>query len=202
MIPRYFSKILLIRDGFKSQKFYHNFVNIAQAIKKESVGKHTNVQGWVRAMRKMKDNVFIDINDGSTSEHLQVILKKCDKPENLGYGCCVSITGEITLTPNGKNEVHADDICVIGSCDLDNGLRDIASSAIGEYMKSHGFINIHTPILTSNDCEGAGEVFIVKPESSVVMKEMKKENQSEDEAYFNAKTYLTVSGQLHLEAMA
>lgn len=61
---------------------------------------------------------------------------------------------------------------------------------------------MHTPILTSNDCEGAGEVFKVLPESNSLMKTMLKEGQNQDEAYFNRKTFLTVSGQLHLEAAA
>jgi len=80
-------------------------------------------------------------------------------------------------------------------------VRDVASQVIHEYLHSKGYIHVHTPVLTSNDCEGAGEVFQVKPDSENLIKEMAKDGLSLDEAYFDSKTYLTVSGQLHLEAV-
>lgn len=49
--------------------------------------------------------------------------------------------------------------------------------------------------------EGAGELFLVKPNSKDILKAMQK-GLSEEETYFNTKAYLTVSGQLHLEAVA
>ena len=81
-------------------------------------------------------------------------------------------------------------------------LRDIATSAISDHLRNRGFINVHTPVITSNDCEGAGEVFIVKTDSEEIIKFMKKEGLPPEHAYFNTKAYLTVSGQLHLEAVA
>lgn len=38
-------------------------------------------------------------------------------------------------------------------------IRDLASQSIHEYMHQHGCYYVHTPIITSNDCEGAGETF-------------------------------------------
>lgn len=81
-------------------------------------------------------------------------------------------------------------------------IRSEATYAIHQHFKSEGYINIHTPVLTSNDCEGAGEVFTVRPECEKTLKGMAKPNVPLDEAYFNTKTYLTVSGQLQLEAVA
>lgn len=81
-------------------------------------------------------------------------------------------------------------------------IRSEATFAIHQHFKSEGYINVHTPILTSNDCEGAGEVFTVRPECEKTLKEMAKPNIPPNEAYFDCKTYLTVSGQLHLEAVA
>ena len=44
-------------------------------------------------------------------------------------------------------------------------------------LKDHKtFFQIQTPILTSNDCEGAGEVFTVLPASQEAIKLMKKES--------------------------
>ena len=183
----------------------------------------------------MKENIFLDIDDGSTSQYLQVVFKKLDKPESLSYGCSVAVEGELSIAPNGRAEIHADKVDVIGTCDLNENeypflprkqystdyvrqylhlrprtrqfssimrLRDLASAAVGEHMRSRDYIGVHAPIFTSNDCEGAGEVFTVKPESDEVLKSMKKEDVKVDEAYFNGKVYLSVSGQFHLEICA
>lgn len=185
----------------------------------------------MQAFRKMKEKVFLDVNDGTSSKPLQVVLEKEKKPDQLGYGCSVSVEGDITLAPNGKPEMQAENITVIGNCNLDGypflprkeyssdyirqylhmrprtktfssimRLRDLASNAIRDHFRDRGFINIHTPILTSNDCEGAGELFVVQPSSKELLKEMKKEGTNDlESAYFNTKAFLTVSGQLQLE---
>lgn len=93
--------------------------------------------------------------------------------------------------------------------------------SINNYLDREGFIQVHTPIITgkncfcllliiqfvkfvlANDCEGAGEVFTVKPESEHLLKTMKRnESDKSQDIFFNHKAYLTVSGQLHLEAMS
>jgi asparaginyl-tRNA synthetase len=81
-------------------------------------------------------------------------------------------------------------------------LRDAAVRGLHDVLEKRGFVFVHTPILTSNDCEGAGEVFLVTPSSEKLKQTMNKEGSNLDEAYFNNKAYLTVSGQLHLEAVA
>ena len=52
-------------------------------------------------------------------------------------------------------------------------------------------MRVHPPLITSSDCEGAGEVFTIQPTD--------KDIHSEGE-FFRAPKYLTVSAQLHLEA--
>lgn len=80
-------------------------------------------------------------------------------------------------------------------------VRHRALRAIHDWFDEQGFLHIHTPILTSNDCEGAGEVFQATPASADLIKEMKKDGQSDAEAFFGGPAYLSVSGQLHLEAV-
>lgn len=55
-------------------------------------------------------------------------------------------------------------------------------------MEDEEYCQISTPIITSNDCEGAGDTFTVK--SSTL------------DPFFDSEAHLTVSAQLHLEAMA
>jgi len=82
-------------------------------------------------------------------------------------------------------------------------LSSIITSSLHSTLINKDYVHIFTPILTSNDCEGAGEVFTTRPASDDLCQQMISSSSSNlDTAYFNKKTYLTVSGQLHLEAMA
>lgn len=81
-------------------------------------------------------------------------------------------------------------------------LRNRTSQFVHDFFNECKFTNIHVPVLTSNDCEGAGEIFTVIPESTDVINEMRKEDKTDIEAFFDTKTFLTVSGQFHLEVMA
>ncbi|XP_056297002.1 probable asparagine--tRNA ligase, mitochondrial isoform X2 [Pseudoliparis swirei] len=72
-------------------------------------------------------------------------------------------------------------------------IRSEATTAVHSYFKENGFVQIHTPVITSNDCEGAGELFQVEPSGP--------ENE-EGEKFFSVPAFLTVSGQLHLEVMS
>lgn len=80
-------------------------------------------------------------------------------------------------------------------------IRNALTKHIHDYFSSNDYLNIHTPILTSNDCEGAGEVFKVQPDNEATIKSMQQEGRDRDSVYFGTKTFLTVSGQLHLEAV-
>lgn len=80
-------------------------------------------------------------------------------------------------------------------------IRSSLTKYIHEYFASKNYINIHTPILTSNDCEGAGEVFKIQPDNEDTVKMMMQDKKDRDSVYFGSKTFLTVSGQLHLEAI-
>lgn len=71
--------------------------------------------------------------------------------------------------------------------------------AIHTFFNEQGFYNVHTPIITSSDAEGAGEMFHV---TTLDMENPPKdENGAVDfkEDFFEKKTNLTVSGQLELE---
>uniref|UniRef100_A0A7G3AP64 asparagine--tRNA ligase n=1 Tax=Lutzomyia longipalpis TaxID=7200 RepID=A0A7G3AP64_LUTLO len=81
-------------------------------------------------------------------------------------------------------------------------VRNAAQRAFVDFLHNRGFLHIHTPVLTASDCEGAGEVFRVRPDSDELLRGMQKEDVPQEEAFFDHRTYLSVSGQLHLEAMA
>ena len=77
-------------------------------------------------------------------------------------------------------------------------IRSEAAFAIHEFFNKQGFVYVHTPLITSSDCEGAGAMFQV---TTLDMENMKgKPDYKED--FFGKKTSLTVSGQLNVETYA
>ena len=75
------------------------------------------------------------------------------------------------------------------------------SFAIHRFFQEHGFVYVHTPIITGSDCEGAGEMFQVTTlplESSPSLNGQIDYSQD----FFGKKASLTVSGQLEGETYA
>lgn len=168
-----------------------------------------------------KKFLFIDLKDGSTNEHLQVMVNRQNQPQNdsIGYGDAITVSGTIGKAPRGHPELRADAVhrngiwikiqaisfhlrlfsfeiqnfYFTGVCPTDDGFypfvrkentthecirqylhlrahgaqfqsifraRHLAAQAFYQYFNDNGFTQIHTPILTSNSCEGAGEVII------------------------------------------
>lgn len=86
-------------------------------------------------------------------------------------------------------------------------IRNSLAYATHDFFQRRGFMYIHTPILTSSDCEGAGEMFQVnayitdqeKPKGKEGTEEGKPETKTE---FFGKPVNLTVSGQLAVENFA
>jgi len=81
-------------------------------------------------------------------------------------------------------------------------LRNILATSIHEFFQDRGFIWVHTPIITSSDCEGAGELFTVTSFNLETLP--KKEDGSIDFSrdFFGKRAFLTVSGQLEAEFLS
>ena len=69
-------------------------------------------------------------------------------------------------------------------------VRNALAYAIHKFFQERGFMYVHTPIITTNDAEGAGQSF-------KVVEDLKNPTE-----FFNANASLTVSGQLHVEPFA
>jgi asparaginyl-tRNA synthetase len=46
-------------------------------------------------------------------------------------------------------------------------IRSALARATHDFFQSHGFLYVHTPLITASDCEGAGEMFQVCPSSCI-----------------------------------
>jgi len=80
-------------------------------------------------------------------------------------------------------------------------LRSTLSYAIHKFFQEEGFSYIHTPIISTSDCEGAGEMFNV---TTLDLNNLPRDSKGEidfKEDFFGKKAGLTVSGQLNAEAL-
>ncbi len=71
-------------------------------------------------------------------------------------------------------------------------VRSVLSMAIHTFFQDRGFVYVHTPEITGNDAEGAGQCFTVTT----------IKNQDYEKDFFGKHAQLTVSGQLHVEPFA
>ena len=197
--------------------------------------KTITVCGWARTIRDSKNIAFIELNDGAFKS-VQIVVERA-KIENYdaivkeNVGSSFEIIGRVILTPEAKQpfEINADEVEILGSCDLDYPLqkkrhtveflrtiptirprgnlfnavfriRSVSAFAIHKFFNERNFVYVHTPIITANDCEGAGEMFQV---TTLDLEKLPKKDGKVDysQDFFGKKVSLTVSGQLHEEAM-
>lgn len=83
-----------------------------------------------------------------------------------------------------------------------NRVRNSMIYAIHTFFQQRNFYNVHTPIISSSDCEGAGEMFSVTTLdlAKLPLDEQGQVDYSQD--FFSKKVGLTVSGQLEVETYA
>lgn len=149
--------------------------------------------------------------------------------ENVGTSFKIKGMVIVTPNAQQPFEINASKVEILGSCDTDYPLqkkrhtieflrtiptirargnlfnavfriRSVSAFAIHKFFNERNFIYVHTPIITSNDCEGAGEMFQVTTLDldKLPMKDGKVD-YSQD--FFGKKVSLTVSGQLHEETI-
>ena len=205
---------------------------IHQVLQCEEPLDEVKVAGWVRTRRDSKTFSFLELNDGSCLQNIQIIadadLDSYGDVEKLSTGASAEVTGKL-VPSQGKNqkwELLATEVRLLGTCPDDyplqkkghsrEFLRSIAhlrprtnlfgavfrvrsrlAYAVHQFFQERGFVYVHTPIITGSDCEGAGEMFRVTTLDPHSMKPQKDEND-----FFGAPTYLTVSGQLEGETFA
>ena len=202
----------LIRDLFKNTNEYDQ--------------KTVKVAGWIRNNRSQKEYGFIDLNDGTSFKTIQIVyesnLDNFKDVQKMRNGASIEAEGIFTLTPDRGQpfELKATNIKLLGDSTPDfpiqpkrhtrEFLREVphlrvrtnlfqavfrvrneAAFAIHKFFQERGFMYVHTPIITSNDGEGAGQLFQVSTDSK---------NPFTD--FFGKNTYLTVTGQLHVEPFA
>ncbi len=79
-------------------------------------------------------------------------------------------------------------------------IRHSAAQAIHRYFHENGFMWVNTPIITGSDCEGAGELFRVSTLDLTNLPRTEGGEVDFSQDFFGGESFLTVSGQLNVEA--
>src|SRR5437660_7464941 len=79
-------------------------------------------------------------------------------------------------------------------------VRHTLAQAIHRFFSEHGFFWVNTPIITSSDAEGAGALFRVSTLDLVNLPRTPEGKVDFAQDFFGRETFLTVSGQLNVEA--
>ena len=181
----------------------------------ELQGQEVSLQGWIRNHRKQKNMGFIDFFDGTCFKNPQVVydnnIADFEKIQGFHIGSAVRVTGKVVPSYRDPEtpEIQALAIELEGDCPEDYPLlrprtrlfqavfriRSVAAMAIHTYFQDRGYVYVHTPLITANDAEGAGNTFTV---TTLPLGE--KPDFSQD--FFGKQTALAVSGQLEGETFA
>jgi asparaginyl-tRNA synthetase len=78
-------------------------------------------------------------------------------------------------------------------------VRHCLAMAVHRFFHERGFYYIHTPIITANDCEGAGQMFKVSTLDSINCPRTPEGGVDYSKDFFGKQSHLTVSGQLNVE---
>lgn len=159
-------------------------------------------------------------------------LKDFEEIQKLHNGSAIEVTGKIVESQGKQDfELKADQIVLLGDCPEDYPMqpkkhsreflreqaylrprtnlfqavfriRSVAAFAIHEYFQQNGYLYVHTPLITTADCEGSDQMFKVTTLdlNNLPKDENGKVDMSKD--LFGALSYITGSGQLHGETFA
>lgn len=95
-------------------------------LKETYLNQKVTVCGWVRTSRDSKNMAFMEINDGTTFKHLQIVIDKSkgvENPEAMHLGTSVKVVGTAVEGRGGALEINAEEIEVLGTCPADYPLQ-------------------------------------------------------------------------------
>ncbi|MCP5492557.1 MAG: asparagine--tRNA ligase [Chlamydiales bacterium] len=200
-------------------------------LKFSDIGSEKRISGWVRTVRSQKSFTFVEVNDGSSLSNLQIIVDHsipCELTTGCSVSVTGKL---VESPGHQKFEMQATSMEVHGPCPADSYplqkkrhsfefLRTIAhlrprtntqgavarvrsrlAYSTHRFFQERGFLYLQSPIITSSDCEGAGQMFKV---TTLDLEKTPKTPEGVDYSkdFFHKPTFLTVSGQLNAEAYA
>ncbi|KAI6182307.1 putative asparagine--tRNA ligase, mitochondrial [Aphelenchoides bicaudatus] len=194
---------------FRNTNAFHLFTR-----KFSTAEQPVELQGWIQRARRQGGVSFVHLTPDAASDPIQVVIpKKVCRNFSIGGAAKVSGKWVKSIGAGQEMEVLADKFTVLHTNEHQslNGdfqhirpmmnlrpkhpaiatilkLRSKINFHTHKYFMDRNFCHIDTPLVSNNDCEGAGEAFIIK-------------SFSDDDFFGPEIVYLPVSGQLHLEAV-
>ena len=158
-------------------------------------------------------------------------ISNFDDIQKMLVGCAIEVNGTLVESEGNQDfELKANEVKLIGECDETFPIqpkrhtreflreqaylrprtrlfqavfkvRSVAAQAIHDYFQKNNYVYVHTPLLTTADCEGSDQMFKI---TTMDMKNVPLVDGEVDYSkdLFNKATYITGSGQLHGEAFA
>lgn len=93
---------------------------------KEYLNKEVTVCGWVRTARDSKNMAFIELNDGTTLKHLQLVIDKgaiTVDERAFHLGASLKVTGTVVEARQDAYEINVKEIEILGDCPVDYPLQ-------------------------------------------------------------------------------
>ena len=94
-------------------------IDIIEILKGQYTDQKVTVCGWVRTSRDSKNMAFLELNDGTTLKHLQIVIDKAvmsDISEFMKLGTSLKVEGTVvkSVVAEDSVEVNAEAITVLG----------------------------------------------------------------------------------------
>lgn len=110
------------------------------------IGTQVTVCGWVRTSRDSKNMAFIELNDGTSLSHLQIVIDKSklsDISTFMPGGTALKVVGTVVKgAVNNAVEVNADEITLLGECPSDYPLQKKRCSL--EFLRTIPHLRVRT----------------------------------------------------------
>ncbi len=109
--------------------------------------KQVTVCGWVRTSRDSKNMAFLELNDGTTLKHLQIVIDKAviaDPSAYMKLGTSLSVVGTVvpSVVNQGTVEINAESITVLGVCPPEYPLQKKRHTL--EYLRTMPALRVRT----------------------------------------------------------
>ncbi len=112
---------------------------------KAYIGQSVTVCGWVRTSRDSKNVAFVELNDGTSLKHLQIVVDKAaftGRSDFLPLGTALKVVGRAVESANNGVEIQASEITVLGECPADYPLQKKRHTM--EYLRSIPHLRVRT----------------------------------------------------------
>ncbi|HOI46782.1 MAG TPA: asparagine--tRNA ligase [Bacilli bacterium] len=130
-------------------------VNVKQLFRTPSGldGQHVTVQGWIRTNRDQKEFGFINLNDGSFFENLQIVydtkVENFEEIRKFRVGASITVQGVVKATPHMKQpvELHATKIVLEGDSPEDYPIQPKKHSR--EFLREKAHLRPRTNLFSA-----------------------------------------------------